>query len=211
MLQFKVNLSQWEPLTIETVPVNGKISWNIALCQDPVAVFFSLAPIPRPAIIPDVENQRQVEAKRQLNLSSECGGLHLFVSKTPEWPKVKKIRISHSSPCRIVKPALTNCNNSRPSYKFFQPLQQGRCQLSCLLRVTSDGKVNPPVGPCWLNLKDPPVSWKVEVGYHPSHHVALHLLPVPGISIKVNLSPLIRKTCLEMVSSSATSDPLGNF
>ena len=83
MLQYKVNLSLWEALTIETVPVNGKISWNIALCQDPVAVFFSLAPIPRPAVIPDVENQGQIVAKRQSDLGSKCCGLHLPVGKTP--------------------------------------------------------------------------------------------------------------------------------
>merc|ERR1719370_310082 len=54
------------PVPIETVPMHGKISGNFALLQNSVAVFFSQAPIPSPALIPDMENQGQVVAKCQL-------------------------------------------------------------------------------------------------------------------------------------------------
>ena len=79
----KVNLTQWEILTIETVPMNGEISRNFTLLQYSVAVFFSQAPIPRPAVVPYMENQGQVVAKCQLNLRSKCSCLYLSVNKTP--------------------------------------------------------------------------------------------------------------------------------
>ena len=46
------------PVSIETVPMNGEISWNPALLQDFVAVFFSQVPLPspRPAVTSYVEN-----------------------------------------------------------------------------------------------------------------------------------------------------------
>ena len=132
-----------------------------------------------------IDSPRHFQTSKGTNTNNFC--VNSDHPRRPQTPltKFQKIQIqlsqfSHNSPCRVVYPALTHCNNSRPLYELFQPFQQVGCKTSSLFRVTPNCIVHPPILPSWLNFTDPPVSRNVEVGNNPSHFVATNFLTVPG-------------------------------